>query len=399
MTDYHEIAMEGLFSHPSDPAAEESPFRPGSGTLPPYLAGRQAEQSLVRRFLKVLARRDAPTSEIILYGPRGNGKTALLLWARHEAQSLGIDVLRFSGRVVRSTESLARRISPEPRFLRWLGGVSLTGVGGVTLKDPERQVADVLARRARRRPMLLAVDEAHMLAPEPGAVLLNEVQDLRGEDLPVLLILAGTPDLPRHLRAMGASFWVRSKRLPIGRLDPDAAAAAIRVPLQERGRSIEDEALRQVVSESHGYPFFLQLWGDLLWTKCAGPAVHVSLADVNRARPLFKQGRECLYDELLDELKAAELVSVAARVAAEFTASQQVLRERVTMAIRSSLREQRRNSDRRATLEVEGVLRCQGFIWPVVTQQVGYYEPGIPSLMRHVALNESRNREVRGGSS
>lgn len=119
--------MTGLLSHRPDLARRRSPFRPGSGTLPPYLAGRVSEQSVIQDFLEDLAQRAAPPSDIVLYGPRGNGKTALLLWARKQAKSLGIDVVRFSGKVVPTAESLARRISSEPQQLRWLGGAFTAG--------------------------------------------------------------------------------------------------------------------------------------------------------------------------------------------------------------------------------------------------------------------------------
>ncbi len=390
--------MAALLAHHRDSATGRSPFQPGPGKLPPYLAGRATEQAVIREFLEVLAVREAPASDIILHGPRGNGKTALLLWARSQAEALGIDVQHFSGNVALTADSLARRVSSEPRWLRWLGGISMPWIGSVTLTDPARQVADVLARRARKRPTLLAVDEAHRLGASPGEVLLNEVQGLRGEGLPVLLILAGTPDLPYRLRAMRASFWIRNRQVRMGRLEPGPAAAAIQVPLREGGRSINDEALQQVVAESHGYPFFLQLWGDLLWKGCTDPSVPASLADLSRARPLFEQRREDLYEELLDELRTAELVSVAAAVAGEFLDRESVFRERVTLAIQSALRQKGKTSDRKTALTAERVLRHLGYVCPIVHQGISSYEPGIPSLMRYVANYEIKRQALTGTS-
>ena len=383
-----------VFPRPAS-ATGDSPFRPGSGTLPPYLAGREQEQALIQGLLKVIAQRAAPASDIIVYGPRGNGKTALLLWARDQAEALGIDVLRFSGKVAPTTEALASRLSSRPRWLGWLGGFSLSGVGGVTLANPERQVGDILARRARKRPTLLAIDEAHMLQSEPGAVLLNEVQDLRGDGLPVLLMVAGTPDLPRHLGTMGASFWDRGQQLPLGRLQPASAADAVRVPLEEHGRSIRQDSLSQVVRESHCYPFFLQIWGDLLWKGCPDPAASISSADLDRSRPLFEQQRELYYDRRLDELDRAGLVPVAARVAAEFSGAERVLRGRVKIAIRSALEREGAGKapDPAAVVEADRILRHRGYIWPVVQERIAYYEPGIPSLMQHVMLNARKDRE------
>ena len=71
------------------------PFRPGAGGLPPYLAGREGEQRLFRELLQDLQRGVPSSSEVVLYGPRGNGKTALLFWLEREIRSLAgrVDVL------------------------------------------------------------------------------------------------------------------------------------------------------------------------------------------------------------------------------------------------------------------------------------------------------------------
>lgn len=173
------------------------------------------------------------------------------------------------------------------------------------------------------------------------------------------------------------------------------AVKAIRGPLEERGRSIKQEGLHEVVAENHGLAFFLQLWGDLLWTACIAPSGPSSLADMARALPLVRQRHEDLHDKLLADLNDAQLALVAAAVAAEFSATEQVLRERVTLAIESALRDQSRESDREAALAAERVLRHRGFVWPVVKQGIGHCEPGILGLMRHVRLNERKSRELR----
>ena len=297
-----------------------------------------------------------------------------------------------------SEEQLARALSPEHRRLDALRGFSFGPVGVQLDSLPPGPVSSALERAVRRRPLLILIDEAHMLGVEPGRALLDTVQAFQRRNLAVLLILAGTPDLPRHLSSMGASFWDRSEQLPLGRLEPIAAADAVRVPFQEHGRSIDNKALQQVVGESHGYPFFLQFWGAALWEGCPDPTVPVSLADVDRARPSFERRRELYYDRRLDELDGAELVSVAASVAATFSSAKQVPRERVKIAIRSALEQKGEGKapDPAAVREAERALRHRGFIWPVVRQHIGYYEPGIPSLMGHVMLNEMKNREIRG---
>ena len=64
-----------------------SPFVPGYGGLPPYLAGRHREQNELRRLLAYLeSGRGAPRSAV-LTGPPGNGKTALLRWFQRDIES------------------------------------------------------------------------------------------------------------------------------------------------------------------------------------------------------------------------------------------------------------------------------------------------------------------------
>ncbi len=118
----YEQAVGGLLARRPVSPPSCSPFQPGQGKFPPYLAGRNSEQTLIRKFSDVLAERAAPESDIIQYGPRGNVKTDLLLWARREAELLGINVLRFSGATAPSLESLVSQTSVMPPLLRWLGG-------------------------------------------------------------------------------------------------------------------------------------------------------------------------------------------------------------------------------------------------------------------------------------
>ena len=393
--------MAGTLSHHPDSETGDSPFLPGSGMLPPYLAGRETEQALIRRFLTVIAKRNPLGRDIVLYGPRGNGKTALIEWSRREAIQLRVPVADLQGGNLQTIEQLAANLSARKRWLGALRGLTLELVGIRLGNLPPGPVPSALGRRVRKGPFLILVDEAQMLGVEPGRSLLNAVQALRRTEVPVMLILAGTPDLPRHLSSMGASFWDRSRQLPLGRLRPAAAADAIRIPLEEHGRSIALDVLDEVVRESYGYPFFLQLWGDLLWTACSDPSAPASRGDLDRAHPMFEQERELYYDKRLDELQRAGLVSVAAKVAAEFSGAERVLRERVRIAIRAGLERAGTGdpSDRASIRKAERVLRHRGYIWPVVRQSIGYYEPGIPSLMRHVTLNERKNRESRDEAS
>ena len=196
------------------------PFVPGQGQIPPHLAGRETEQALIGKLFSWLAARQPPGSDVLIYGPRGNGKTALLEWARREARDCKIGTLKFSSKEVQSTEWLVQRLSMLPCWLPFPTVVSAWGARNKKRDPGLVRVSDALARRARRRGLVFAIDEAHTLAADAGQHAPHAVQRLRSDGVPVMLLLAGTPDLPVHLSEMDASFWGRSKKLALGLLPP-----------------------------------------------------------------------------------------------------------------------------------------------------------------------------------
>ncbi len=239
---------------------------------------------------------------------------------------------------------------------------------------------------------MIAIDEAHTLAIEAGQDILHVVQRLRYKEQPVVLLLAGTPDLPRHLNSMEASFWDRSEILPLGLLEPEAAASAIRTPMEAEGRAISDEALTRVVAESHGYPFFLQLWGRLLWTGMSDAALPASLGDVDRASPLFQKARNRYYRNRHAELRRAKLAFVAAKLSLAFMDTDELTDLEVDEAIRLALETEGRTADTDAVMAACDRLHDLGYIWSAGDETRPRFLPGIPSLMQYMA--RSRDLDV-----
>lgn len=394
--------MRLLVSGTQGSDSKENPFVPGHGGMPPHLAGRDQERSVLRGHLTRLAAKRSPGTNVILYGPRGNGKTVLLLSAVREARELGIHVIRMPASVGGLREALRVELSLLPSwgrgFLRRLGGLSASGFG-VRMRDSEGDtLLQMLSRKARRVPLLVALDEAHQMDPILGRDLLNDMQHVQGDDGPVMLLLAGTPDLPRHLNSMQASFWGRSQRLPIGRLGPGDSASAVSVPFEQAGRSIETDALGAVVRESHGYPYFLQLWGKALWEACRTPSNPISLDDVDRVRPQFRWQRDLYYEDRYEELKRLNLLTVAAVVAEVFAEAETRIPGEVEAAVEAALARSGRatDNDRGAVADVLDRLRDLGYIWNVIHRSGPRYEPGIPSLMRFVA-RAANSDDLAGG--
>ena len=338
----------------------------------------------MRSRLALLDRGEPPPSEIVLYGPRGNGKTALLVWLQEvAAPSYAVDVIRLTPSNIRTGLQLAERLLPET----WWDAVApdTIAVRGVTWRPgknaPAPEADQVLAARASKRALILLLDEAHRLEPRVGEELLNAAQVV-GQAAPFLLVLAGTPNLRAHLQTMGASFWNRSQKLRIGRLDESAAAEAIRRPLESEDASISDEALAHLVRESHGYPYFLQLWGTAVWNRItADPSVsrqRVETADAAACQSVFESEKKDYYLDRFNELEEAELLEAARSVAELFADRQQVGREEILTAVRRAPG----FADREKAVAARRTLDHLGFIWQAAGTP--YWEAGIPSLMDYL---------------
>ncbi len=348
----------------------EGPFRPGTGRLPPCLAGREEEQDFFRTRIRTMADGVPPPNEVILYGPRGNGKTALLVWLEREIARVGeVETIRLTPSEIPTNAELAERLLPDI----WWAGLTPADVSlaGITWRPGQGRQApparEVLAARARKKPLVLLLDEAHTLAPEVGQALLNASQ-IVGSELPFLLVLAGTPNLHHQLAQMSASFWSRAHPIPVNRLGDEPSAEAIRKPLEEEGLAVTPDALAWILGQSHGYPFFLQLWGSLIWQRAtAGKAF--TRADADAVRPDFERRQDLYYLERFRELAERDLLESAHAVAKAFeerpTLHHGEMRELVSGGT-DALRE----------------LRHLGFIWQSGTDPG--WEPGIPSLMQYI---------------
>ena len=226
------------------------------------------------------------------------------------------------------------------------------------------------------------LDEAHTLDGRVGCTLLNASQQV-GRELPFLLVLAGTPGLRSHLNSMNASFWNRAERRAIGRLDPEATAAAIRKPLENECIEIDEDALNDVVRESHGYPYFVQVWGQALWRRIAEAAAsetgRLTCTETAAAQADFDGEENNYYLDRFEELEKLQLLPIARAVADAFEARPVLDDSQLEMAVVKGLGT---SGDMHGLTTTRDAMRDLGYIWrPEATPT---WEPGIPSLMDYL---------------
>lgn len=296
--------------------AVSNPFAPGAGTPPPELAGRDELREAIRVAI-ARVRRGRPARSMMLVGLRGVGKTVLLDRMRDDAERDGIHTLRMEAPEGRSLPALlapqlrqallrlsrnerARELSR--RALRALAGfakslkVKYADIEVGLDLDPEPGLADNGDLEHDLQALLEAAGEAAKAAGTAFAIFIDELQYVREEELaalitalhrtaqrqlPVILIGAGLPQL-RGRMGEAKSYAERMFEFPeIGALPREAAKVAITKPLRDQGVDVTPEALDRIVSETHGYPYFVQEWGKHSWE--VAEASPINEADVESA--------------------------------------------------------------------------------------------------------------------
>ncbi|MBS1846490.1 MAG: ATP-binding protein [Actinobacteria bacterium] len=280
--------------------AQDNPYTPNAGASPPALVGRDEE---LERFQILLSRllKGHTEQSMLITGLRGVGKTVLL--TKFEEMAREADWVTVEAEITKNSDfggrmaNLARRalLQVAPRA-RWksraahaatvLRSFQLTaGSDGSVTAGFEVEPAEGLADSGRLdedlTDLLVALGEA---AQEHGVgvvFLIDEVQYLDlaefealiaaihktvQRQLPITLVGAGLPQLPR-LAGEAKSYAERLFKFPqIGRLSDDAAARALAEPAERLGVAFEADALAAVVAYTEGYPYFLQEYGSMLWT-------------------------------------------------------------------------------------------------------------------------------------
>ena len=382
-------------------------FTPGTGAIPPYLAGRKQEQKYFRDCVEVLKSRNSVSRDLILYGPRGNGKTALLRYLQketHQQEASKLDILRVTPDELRTLDALSGRLMEDHQAVRKRFKsveVSGGGVGGlfqakteVDLSLASVTIRKLLQERSGNKPFILIIDEAHRLTPAIAESLLNASQTVRLEGCPFLLVLAGTPNLRTTLGQANASFWDRSEIVPLGRLSSEEASQALAVPLQAAGITFAPGVMEHIVEQTHCYPFFTQLWGDCLARRLdETKEVEITTETVKAVEKKVITKRNAMYQVRFNELKSRGLLPVAASIADSFIrCGEPTLHgSELDQAIESGLAGDEPVTNERIMEKLEQLSHL-GYVWPAGEYD---YEPGIPSLVAFVqgySLSQTRGK-------
>jgi len=257
-----------------------NPFRPSFGTSPPLLVGR--DQVLLAWEDALDASPGAPGRATLYTGVRGVGKTVMLNAAEDQARRRGWVVISET-----ATDGLVQRLVGEglpevahqlqlPAGERRISGVTLPmSMGGADfdvhrhpaasgLRTQLNVVTDHLSLHGTG--LLITLDEVHAANRPDIRLLATVIQHCFREERPVAFAAAGLPAAVDDLLSDRVlTFLRRADRQVLGPIAGVDVEDALRGPIEDRGRSIDEVALVEAVEATGGYPFLIQLMGYWIW--------------------------------------------------------------------------------------------------------------------------------------
>jgi len=121
------------------------------------------------------------------------------------------------------------------------------------------------AARAADTSLVLFIDELQYVPEEQLAALVTALHRVSQRGLPVVLVGAGLPQL-RGRMGKAKSYAERMFDFPeIGSLGREDSRTALVKPARDEDVRFEPAAVDRIVSETRGYPYFLQEWGKHVW--------------------------------------------------------------------------------------------------------------------------------------
>lgn len=294
----------------------DNPYTPNAGAQPPVLVGRDDQMETFEVLLDRL-RRGHTEQSMLITGLRGVGKTVLLTAFEERARQRGWTTVeaeitkqtafgaRMAQLVRRSLFQLAPRVRWRDRarkaaavlksFQLTLGsegsitaglevdaaeGLADSGSLGEDLTDLFVALGEAAAEHESG--VVFLFDEVHFLSAPEFEALIAALHKTVQRQLPVTLVGAGLPQLPR-LAGEAKSYAERLFKFPrIGELTPDEASRALVEPVKSLDVDYERDAVDAILDYTEGYPYFLQEYGNVVWDLAERSPI--ALSDVSEAR-------------------------------------------------------------------------------------------------------------------
>ena len=305
-------------------SSRTNPFRPGSGAMPPFLAGRDYHFDAFEKMLEDIS--NGHNSNMLLTGLRGVGKSTLLGKFREIAEEKGFAIvtrsqfnkkhsipesfmkaLHYDVSNAISVLSRTKKISEGVRRAANLAKPKKIEFMGVMVEPSydadhmlvEDEIKKYLSsswevfENAGFKGVVFLFDEFHEivdLSIKTGTILSDFVgvlNDLQNNGIGYYAVLTGLPNLELNVKKAKTYTERMFFTMKVEYLSEDDARDAIVKPLKKTDIKFSKELVNAIIEETGQYPYFIQFYGREI-ISCVNKR-RISLADFNKVREQIRK--------------------------------------------------------------------------------------------------------------
>ena len=263
-----------------------NPYTPGAGFMPGHIAGRKESLERAEKYLNTIVL-GYPQQSVIYYGLRGVGKTVLLNAIECKTDDMPVlmghieiaEKKNFTQQITNYSKKFIHKMSFKETAKDFVSKV--TG----DLSDDLTDLFVTMGKMADKTGYAICffVDEIQYMKDEEIGALVNAIQRCNQLRLPLMIFGAG---LPKILKTLGKvkSYSERLFRFEeIDALSDEDARDAIVKPAEPLEGSYTEEALKRIIRETQGYPYFIQELCSAIWEELAPEQTVIDIDDVEHA--------------------------------------------------------------------------------------------------------------------
>lgn len=261
-----------------------NPFKKRTGVFPSYFTGRNKELNELKRIFK--STKEGDPGHTIVYGPKGIGKTCLLLKFQEELKNVeetyAIRIPLVEGNfddiysliIDKCTDDLNIQISSFWDKLKGIG-VNIPFLGGFTLSRDipptspsvalEKILKTIYEELEGKNPVLILLfdDLQRIIINENTqrvlSILQNALVELNLKGLKIMIVATGSYDIFSKIQDYTDSAVRIFDPYELMPLSPEEVKNGIQVPSEKHGKSFTNEVIEQIYQISEGNPYYVQV--------------------------------------------------------------------------------------------------------------------------------------------
>ena len=263
---------------------KNNPFRKRTGILPSYFTGRENELNELKKIYN--STKMGVPGHLILYGPKGIGKTSLLLKFQEKITNLddvysvriplidgnfediySLIIEKFSDTLDINIGHFWEKISSLGINIPFIGGVSVSREipktsPAVAFEKILNVIYDELG--ADNPVLILLFDDLQRIMSNDEtmkilSILQNALAELNLKGKNIMFVATGSEDIFNKIQDKLDSAVRIFEPYLIGPLSYGEVCDAINIPAEEQSVSFEEDVLKEIYDLSNGIPYYMQI--------------------------------------------------------------------------------------------------------------------------------------------